>query len=383
MTRPESSAPFLCRKQYASRSAHDFDNVAHDTGGEYLARLAWLACPHSRSIVRQRRDDEDQLDRHRILPHAGGCGTPSSRSSRMTIGPSLSIDTFSPLAIIGTARRWTMSAARSLFCPAAHDGLPDDPRAEDGARHARGSLYSSRPPGRSAHTTPERAARRRGRGDDAVPPVGGNQQTPRRKLFHAFIVANASTRSLSNQFLKRASQGARSIAFGEHQPCCMKLSIWRRCMLDCGNRRITADSVASSESVFCRAASADVISAATSTSLSATARAAASTRSRAKSSACSRASTACSAVFRAANQTLDSISAASMSTAERFPAIGAEKNQASWSRSPTCKGARSGPFACRRRNNSLATSARFRRYRDRWSARRWAAAACDAGPSIA
>ena len=31
----------------------------------------------------------------------------------------------------------------------------------------------------------------------------------------------------------------------------------------------------------------------------------------------------------------------------------------------------------------LAMSGRFRRYRDRWSARRWAAAPCDAGPSIA
>jgi hypothetical protein len=29
--------------------------------------------------------------------------------------------------------------------------------------------------------------------------------------------------------------------------------------------------------------------------------------------------------------------------------LGAEERQASWARSPTCKGARSGPFACRRR----------------------------------
>src|SRR5208283_1976104 len=38
-----------------------------------------------------------------------------------------------------------------------------------------------------------------------------------------------------------------------------------------------------------------------------------------------------------------------LSTAEQFRAAGAEQKPASWARSPTCKGARSGPFACRRR----------------------------------
>jgi transposase len=72
-----------------------------------------------------------------------------------------------------------------------------------------------------------------------------------------------------------------------------------------------------------------------------------------------------------------------MSTAEQFQAAGAEQNPASWARSPTSKGARSGPFACRRRKFSWAMSGRFRRFRGRCQARWRVEALFDAGLSIA